>query len=116
MDSEVASPAVAPDSPRPGPADITAVGTVSSITICQRVLALHLESPDAGRSQGHVGYASCRGNGFDDGVAVRELTRDACLPLWGEVLELTAARTRSSCVATTTCPAGNRPDSLGCAA
>lgn len=137
---EVASPAVAPDRPRPGPADITAVGAVSSITICQyrrgtyarpgllavrrldgapaqtlleaikqapvgggpddpancaeddfgdRVLALHLESPDAGRSQVYVGYASCRGNGFDDGVAVRELTRDACLPLWGEGVELT---------------------------
>jgi hypothetical protein len=31
----------------------------------------------------HVYYEWCFGNGFDDGTAMRELTEDACVPLWG---------------------------------
>ena len=32
----------------------------------------------------YVYYESCMHNGFDDGTNVRQLTRENCLPLWGE--------------------------------
>lgn len=37
-------------------------------------------SSDAGQTQVHLRYSSCDHNGFDDGVRVRDLTRDAVAP------------------------------------
>lgn len=37
-------------------------------------------SSDAGESQVHLRYSSCDHNGFDDGVRVRDLTREAVAP------------------------------------
>lgn len=36
----------------------------------------------------HVYYETCFGNGFDDGTTLRELTRDACRPLWGDAVQV----------------------------
>ncbi len=41
-------------------------------------------SSDAGESQVHLRYSSCDHNGFDDGVHVRELTREAVAPFIAE--------------------------------
>jgi hypothetical protein len=41
----------------------------------------------------HVYYEWCFGNGFDDGTAMRELTADACVPLWGGPVAFTAGST-----------------------
>lgn len=43
-------------------------------------IVLHLMHGDAS-DQMYVYYSSCRGNGFDDGTAIRALTREACPPL-----------------------------------
>ena len=43
-------------------------------------IVLHLVDGDAS-DQMYVYYSSCRGNGFDDGTAIRALTREACPPL-----------------------------------
>jgi hypothetical protein len=50
-------------------------------------IALHLRSGDTTRTM-YVYYASCFGNGFDDGTHVRDLTRDSCPLLWGDTVRL----------------------------
>jgi hypothetical protein len=43
----------------------------------------------------YVYYSSCRGNGFDDGTTLRELTRAACVPLVHEPVVLTSGASAS---------------------
>ncbi len=46
-------------------------------------IALHLHRGDLTRDV-YVYYDWCFGNGFDDGTSRRELTREACVPLFGD--------------------------------
>jgi hypothetical protein len=50
-------------------------------------LALRLHDDDTPHDV-YVYYDWCFGNGFDDGTTRRELTRAACLPLWGGRVQL----------------------------
>ena len=43
----------------------------------------------------YVFYSSCHDNGFDDGTNVRELTKDACVPLVHEPVTLTSGASAS---------------------
>lgn len=46
----------------------------------ESAIVLHLTHGEAS-DQMFVYYSSCRGNGFDDGTAIRALTKEACPPL-----------------------------------
>jgi hypothetical protein len=54
------------------------------------VLHLHTAATDSTVRTMYVYYSTCHGNGFDDGTALRELTANACMPLFHEPVSLTS--------------------------
>jgi hypothetical protein len=53
-------------------------------------LEVHLDAGEATKTM-YAFYSACTGNGFDDGTNLRELTADACKPLFGEPVSLSSA-------------------------